>query len=207
MRSESYATIGNISGKAGEWVESLGRRKKWPDPPSNPALLILDMQSYFLTESHAFIPAGLSIIPTIRDLIGEFKGPVIFTRHVDSGDEGNLMGTWWRDSIKGERSEIHDDLSDLVGDCIVKEHYSAFSGTELEEKLRDQSIDSVVITGIMTDLCCETTARDAFMRGFRVYFIADATATNTEERHLASLRAVLRGFGEVLTSRELRSLL
>jgi nicotinamidase-related amidase len=57
----------------------------------------------------------------------------------------------------------------------------------------------------MTDLCCETTARDAFMRGFKVYFVADATATATEERHLATLRAISTGFGEVISSRELLS--
>ena len=74
-------------------------------------------------------------------------------------------------------------------------------------KAAEMNVDSVIITGVMTDLCCETTARDAFTRGFRVYFMADATATNTEERHLASLRAISRGFGEVLTSKELELLL
>ncbi|MGA1821876.1 MAG: isochorismatase family protein [Thermoplasmatota archaeon] len=207
VRSECYASADDISAKAEKWVETLGRRRRWPSPPDKPALLVLDMQRYFLMEGHAFVPAGLSIIPNIRDMIVDFNGPVIFTRHVDSGEEDNLMGTWWNDSIGGERSEIHEGLSDLADDVIVKEHYSPFRGTDLEDRLRDRSVDSVVISGLMTDLCCETTAREAFMRGFRVYFLADATATNTEGRHLSSLKAVSRGFGEVLTSRELRSLL
>jgi nicotinamidase-related amidase len=59
----------------------------------------------------------------------------------------------------------------------------------------------------MTDLCCDTTARDGFMRGFKVYLLADCTATATEERHLSTLRTVSNAFGEVLTSKELMSLL
>jgi nicotinamidase-related amidase len=59
----------------------------------------------------------------------------------------------------------------------------------------------------MTDLCCETTAREAFMRGFKVYFIADGTATATEDRHIGTLRSISNGFGEVISSTELKSLL
>jgi nicotinamidase-related amidase len=88
---------------------------------------------------------------------------------------------------------------------IEKNHYSAFFGTDLEDRLRDLEVETVIISGLMTDLCCETTARDAFMRGFKVVFLADCTATECEERHLRTLKLVSRAFGEVVTSSDLSS--
>ena len=205
MSGVPYANSSTILPKSQEWLKGLGRRKRWPEPTGKAALLVLDMQNFFLVGGHAFIPVGKAIIPNIKELVSDFDGPVIFTRHVKDVDGNNLMNVWWSDSIEGEDAEIVKELLPLSKVVVEKHHYSAFYGTPLVEMLYGMGIDSVVISGVMTDLCCETTARDAFMRGFRVYFLADCTATATEERHVSSLWIISEGFGEVMTSEEWRS--
>ncbi|MCK5773679.1 MAG: cysteine hydrolase, partial [Thermoplasmata archaeon] len=143
----------------------------------------------------------------IKDLIGSFKGTIIFTRHVHDEGQGNLMNVWWKDPINDEDAQIVDTFKPGANDILEKTMYSAFMGTDLDQRLRGQGVDSILIAGVMTDLCCETTARDAFMRGFRVYFLADCTASATEARHIASLSVISEGFGEVMTWRKAMSLL
>jgi len=201
MRKELYATADNIRDKGIQWVASLERRRRWEGTAKNPALLILDMQKYFLDEgSHAFIPTAPAIVDVINEIASGFRGPVIATRHVKDPDEGNLMNVWWRDRPEDRSTDIVEQLKGTASLVLEKKRYSAFHGTGLEGILKKGGVDSVIITGVHTDLCCETTARDAFMRGLRVYLIADATATSTEERHTAALNILSIGFGEVLTS-------
>jgi isochorismate hydrolase len=191
-----------------KWVGSLDRKRKWRGGPGRTALLILDIQRFFTDpESHAYIPSSGTIIDNIRALIREYKGPVIITKHVNEKNDNNLMALWWRDVVSGDMADIDPSLPYDDDQVVEKNHYSAFHETELEDRLRGMGIDTVLITGLMTDLCCESTARDAFMRGFKVIFLADCTATETEERHLCSLKVISRAFGEVLTSKELPSLL
>ena len=204
MRSEPYLPPANIDEKVEKWLGSIERKRKWKVTPKKRVLLVLDMQRFFLEpKSHAFIPAGRAIIPRIKELILNFRGPVIFTRHV-KGAPDNLMNEWWRDSIEGELSEIDPELAPLANSVILKEHYSAFHGTELDGLIGSPYTGSVMISGVLSDLCCETTARDAFMRGYRVYFLADCTATSTEERHLSTLKTISNAFGEVISSKESR---
>jgi len=208
MRTESYIPMRGIGEKADEWNSKLDRKRRWPNGTGIKALLILDMQRFFTDpESHAFIPASREIIPVISNIVESFKGPIFVTRHVQPDDESNLMTVWWKDRIIGELSELDPSISRIKGEVIIKEHYSAFRNTDLRDRLEELGVSSLIITGVMTDLCCETTARDAFMEGFRIYFIADGTATGTEQRHLASLRTISLGFGEVISSKELESLL
>lgn len=77
---------------------------------------------------------------------------------------------------------------------VEKSTYSAFQGTRLEEVLKERRVEEVIVTGVMTNLCCETTARDAFIKGFRVFFSADATATADKELHEATLKNLAYGF-------------
>jgi nicotinamidase-related amidase len=206
MRKEAYLTESNREDKVRQWLSSIDRKRKWGPDPGNTALLILDMQKFFTDrESHAYIPSVEAVIPVISTIVEMFEGPIVLTRHIQPEDESNLMTQWWKDRIEGEASEIDPGISDIEGKVFFKEHYSAFHGTGLEQYLRGQGIRSLIITGVMTDLCCETTARDAFMRGFKVHFIVDATATATEERHLGTLRSITNGFGEVISSKELMS--
>jgi nicotinamidase-related amidase len=110
------------------------------------------------------------------------------------------MGWWWKDLIIDGTpdSEIHPDVAPLPHEKVVLKHrYSAFYHTDLETVLRVQKIRDVVICGVMTNLCCESTARDAYYRDYRVFFPVDGTATVSEEMHLASLTNLAYGFAVI----------
>ena len=92
------------------------------------------------------------------------------------------------------------------GIVLKKSQYDAFYDTSLEDVLKKNRVSQVVICGVMTHLCCETTARSAFMRGFEVFFTVDGTATYNKNFHLATLLNLSHGFAtptlvnELLTS-------
>jgi isochorismate hydrolase len=92
------------------------------------------------------------------------------------------------------------EIAPLGEDKVVqKNRYSAFYGTDLEEHLRKLGVTDLLIAGVMTNLCCETTARDAFVRDFRVFFLADGTATATQDFQRATLRNLAFGFAYLVT--------
>jgi nicotinamidase-related amidase len=164
------------------------------------ALLVLDMQNYFLRDdSHAFIPSAPAILPNLQNLVEKFYAwdrPVILTHHVNTDADAGMMSRWWRDIIRPDSlaGEIHSSLDTAKGVVIPKTQYDAFYNTPLEETLRGRGVEQVVITGVMTHLCCETTARSAFAHGFHVFFCVDGTATYTEEFHRASVLNLSHGF-------------
>jgi len=168
--------------------------------PGDSALLVLDMQRYFLDpSSHAYIPSAAAILPGILGLIRAYNArdlPVIFSQHSNSSQTAGMMGRWWKDLIDPESPafRLHPDLEGCDGTILLKTQYDAFHQTALEGHLRDFHVTQVVVTGVMTHLCCETTARSAFMRGFGVFFPIDGTATYNREFHLATLRNLAHGF-------------
>jgi len=170
--------------------------------PRNSALLIIDMQRFFLNpSSHACIPASDKVVSNVRRLLDAYRKaslPVIFTRHALKRNESpGAMGRWWGDIIYDDSnmSAIVPELEPFPGEIVIrKTRYSAFVRTDLEEKLRSMDVNSVVITGVMTHLCCETTARDAFVRDFDVFFVIDATGTRNDDLHISSLKTLADGF-------------
>jgi isochorismate hydrolase len=186
----------------------------WPKArallPGQSALLVLDMQEYFLApEAHAFIPSAPAIIPNLQKLIAVFEKrnrPVIFTRHLNTPENSRAMSRWWRDLITSENplSSISAKLDTQDHTVLIKSQYDAFYQTQLARTLHNLNISQVIISGVMTHLCCETTARSAFVQGFDVFFMADATATYNQDFHLASLRNLAHGFATLqLTSQVL----
>ena len=162
--------------------------------PKSTALIIVDMQNDFLlSNSPACTPDGVSIIPNIRklsDCCRSMGVHVIYIVHVlrrDGSDEG-IMGVLAnarggraeRIILEGSRgAEIHADLKPRGREVVIKKlRFSAFQGTELETLLRSMGVDTVIITGVTTETCCETTARDAMHREFKVVFVSDATAAH-----------------------------
>ena len=89
---------------------------------------------------------------------------------------------------------ITKELDTSLGQMIIKSQYDAFMGTDLKKELGDRGVETVIITGVMTHLCCETTARSAFMHGYKVLFAADGTATDRLENHRATLLNLSHGF-------------
>lgn len=204
--NENYLTKQNISLKTNKWMSELSiplkRKKNFKFSPKKSALLVIDMQEFFLNkESHSYIPAANTIVPNVNLIIDKYKKqgfPIIFTFHAYEVDEDpGVMGKWWGDMLRVNNplSEIHLSIGLNKDDIIFrKNRYSAFIGTDLDQILKEKKIDTLVITGIMTHLCCESTARDAFMRDYNVYFVVDATATETESLHISSLRTLTDGF-------------
>jgi len=203
---ENYLTKENILSKTNAWMDKLrvppSRKKNFKFLPQNSALLVIDMQDYFLNkDSHAFIPAAKTIIPNINLIIKEYRKrayPIIFTFHALAKDEKpGIMGKWWSDLLRVNNplSKIHLAFNLRENDIVIrKSRYSAFIGTNLDQILKEKKIDTLVITGIMTHLCCESTAREAFMKDYEVYFVVDATATDTESLHFSSLKTLTDGF-------------
>jgi isochorismate hydrolase len=219
---EIYYTTETIDAQAKEFFDSTAsvRKKKPLDlTPCQSVLLVLDMQHYFLqNDSHAYIPSALAIVPNIirlQDRFLELGYPVIQTRHLNTIENAGQMKSWWRDLIKEENpfSEISDSIRNPHAAVLSKPQYDAFFKTNLEEMLRQQEIESghpvrhVIITGVMTHLCCETTARSAFMKGYDVYFVVDATATYNRQFHLASLLNLSHGFATPVLTTEIEHLL
>ncbi len=166
----------------------------------NICFLILDMQKFFFDKnSHAFIPQGESIIKHIKmisDIFFEFSMPVIMTRHINTKENAEQMGKWWRDFIRkeDEYSELIDSELSEKAVVIEKTQYNAFYNTNLESILKAKNVTQVLIGGVMTHLCCETTAREAFVRGYDTFFGIDFTATYNRDFHLSSLLNISHGF-------------
>ena len=203
VKKERYFTPESIEEKSLDMIrdlEELRQRHSQKLSGEHSALLVLDMQRYFLEESsHAFVPSATAIVPGIVKMIDAYyRGglPVIFTRHLNSDSDAGMMSVWWRDLIRADSpvSETIPELDVSRGTIIEKSQYDAFHGTELEGILRKHGIIQVAICGVMTHLCCETTARSAFVRGFEVFLAVDGMATFNEQFHRATLLNAAHGF-------------
>ncbi len=212
---EEYATSENLVYKATDWLARSdgrpGRRDRLRFDAASSALLVLDMQLYFTEpESHAFVPTTRAIIPNIERLINFFRDvgrPVIYTRHALRDDEEpGAMSLMWQDVVREGTpgSRITPLLTPKPSEEVIrKTRYSAFVGTDLGDILKGSKTSSVVVTGVTTHLCCDSTSRDAFMRDFIVYFTVDATATWTEDLHMSSLLTLSDGVVVPVTTADL----
>lgn len=168
------------------------------------ALLVIDMQEYFRSMARGIIPHLEKLIPICR----ESNVPVIYTQHGhdDPDQDGGMLGEWWGDLIvKGTPgatilSEIQPRSDEKI---VAKNRYNAFHNSDLEDYLKHIGAKDLLISGVMTNLCCETTARDAFVRDFRVFFLADGTATAGDDYHLSTLKNMAFGFAYLLTCDEM----
>ena len=184
-------------------IKTYNTRTAWPNPAKS-ALLVIDLQEYFLPMLSPIIGNILSLIESCRS-----KGiKIIYTRHghKDSDKDGGMLLKWWGDVITygTEKWNLIKSISPRENEPVIdKNRYSAFLGTSLDETLKYRKIEDLIITGVMTNCCCETTARDAFMRDYRVFFVSDATATVSEDLHLASLKNLAFGFAHVVDTKKL----
>jgi isochorismate hydrolase len=141
----------------------------------------------------------------LQEKFASKKRPIFFSRHITDISPKNLMNIWWNDPIRlnEEKSKITPKLDISLGDIIIKHQYSAFFNSKLDNLLQERKVSQVVITGVLTHLCCETTARDAFMHGYKVFFPFDATATYNEALHVGTLQSIAHGFGICLPTQSL----
>jgi nicotinamidase-related amidase len=206
-----YITTESLRQQCAKWLHEIKDINVHPFEPnlSQMALMVIDMQVFFCAPgAPAYLDSVPAILPNIKKLIHRFRQwnrPVIYTRHVHrpDGSDAGIMKWWWQDMcVEGTpESEIMPDIEPVLSELVVSKHrYSAFYNTDLDILLRGKSITDLAITGVMTNMCCETTTRDAYMRDMKVQFLADATATATEDMHLATLRNVAYGFANVTSS-------
>ncbi|MDP2897564.1 MAG: isochorismatase family cysteine hydrolase [bacterium] len=211
---ESYVTADSITHKCTNWLEKIApfNEHRMELNRDASALLVIDMQRFFLDRnSPTFTCGGLAILPNVKRLVAAFRQasrPVIYTRHVHHPDgiDAGIMGWWWQGMcLEGTpESEIAEEIAPLASEKVILKHrYSAFYNTDLETILRCLRIEDLVISGVMTNMCCESTTRDAYHRDYRVFFLADGTATINEEMHLASLLNLAFGFAFVTTTDEI----
>jgi isochorismate hydrolase len=205
VREARYVTKENLSGKSAEWLAlAEGRcraKKRFPLVPERTALLVIDMQRFFTEErSHAYVPAADGILPNVLALVRAYRGsgrPPIFTRHAfAAGEDPGILGRWWGEALRDgdELAEIDPRLAPAPGERVLrKSRYSAFTNLELADRLARADATGIVIAGVLSHLCCESTARDAFARDYAVYFAVDATASDDEELHRAALLTLSDG--------------
>ena len=177
------------------------------------ALLVIDLQNAFVEEGAGmWVPENLRILPRVRKLLERSRAlgmPVIFTEHCHDAS-GRDSGLMWRMMankpmldgalrIGAEDTRTHGKVAPEPGEKVIQKHrYSAFFDTDLHTYLRGCEVDTVIISGCMTNYCCGATARDAFFRDYKVIFGSDLTATDSKELHEAELKTLRRGYARVI---------
>ena len=209
---EAYFTEDNIREAGEKLLASLDRfRRRHPLKIKRDriALIVLDMQRFFLDESSpGFLPSAPAIVGNIRSLVEKFSclgRPVIFTKHENTNNDAGMLGKWWNSIIEAGShfAEIIEEVLPESGIIIKKASYDAFYMTGLDEFLKKNHVEQIVITGVKTNLCCETTARSGFIRGYNIIFTIDGTATDNLDFHKASLLNISHGFGIPALCREI----
>ena len=193
--------------------------------PETAALVVVDMQNDFVRVGAPLeVPDARETIDVHRELIGWFRArerPVVFTRFV-AGPKPTLMWNWspqiappvrccWPGvmraygDIEGEREciAVIDELGPLPAEPQLDKYgYNAFHRTRLTDLLHAHAVDTVVITGTVTQICVEDTARGAFHEGFQAVVVSDAVSSYAPDLHQASLRTLAMKYGRVMASDE-----
>ena len=205
-------------------IDRLQTRLGKPHPfdvidPSKTALVVIDMQNYFVKQGHqSEVPLARAIVPNINRLAAELRrrgGHVVWVRNGtnDTRESWSNYHNYLQSRERAERRlksmELGEDgyefwhLNDIRPEDtqITKKRYSAFiqGSSDIERHLRERGIDTLLITGTATNVCCESTARDAMMLNFKVVMVADGLATHTDEEHNATLSNFYGQFGDVQT--------
>ena len=173
------------------------------------ALIVVDMQNFFAS-------MGTAAIPNIKKLYSFFKDrslPIIFTQHGHTKEEltppfkNQVVRRWGPDSsvVKGTSDwELMPEIEKLARNSMIveKNTYDAFINTDLTSILEDHQVESLVVCGVMTDCCCDTTARSASNRGYETWLIGDACGSADDKQHEAGLRGFEFMFKNVMSTSE-----
>lgn len=203
---ENYFTQNFIQ----KWKKKL-IDKKFEFKFEKSALFIIDMQKYFANEegkayvlSSSFIKEGLI---KLAKFYKEKNLPIVITRHIDDEKKHPIMKKWWDSPILEEdfESNIIKELEFLNDYAILikKNYYDAFKNTGLSQILKGRGVERVLIGGVLTNCCCETTAMSAFMSNFETFFLFDGTATFKKEFHESTIINISYGFGDVFFINEI----
>ncbi|MDH3443096.1 MAG: cysteine hydrolase [Deltaproteobacteria bacterium] len=189
--------------------------------PKHAALVVVDVQNDFVSPQGSAgkrgedVSAAMAMIPNLKGLIDEARKiglTVVYIRttHSDWTDTPSWIyrssqksglntcreGTWGADFYEG----IQPLPSERV---VIKHRYSAFINTDLNTVLKARNIQSVLVCGVATNVCVETTTRDAYMYDYYVTMIDDCSAAYETKLHLGTLENIRRHFGLVASSSEI----
>ena len=189
--------------------------------PARTALLVVDMQNGFLMPgvAHALCENAQQIVPNINRLAravraagatvvwiqGVYKeetlaswsvayemgGPAATQRRIQSLTHGNKGWELWP-ALEAKADDLY----------VEKTRFSAFiqDSSNIEEVLRSRGIDTILVTGTVTNVCCDSTARDAMLRNFRTIMVTDGNASFTDEEHNAALMTFYLVFGDIMST-------
>jgi ureidoacrylate peracid hydrolase len=187
------------------------------------ALVVVDLQNVFMLPGMPVeVPAAREIVPNVNKLATATRdagGKVVWVKMCLEGqteawsvffDGDPRRGTLAELTPGAHGFELYEGLDVRPEDAVVvKRRYSAFiqGSSDIDRRLREAGIDTVIIAGTLTNVCCESSARDAMMLNYRVVFVSDANAALSDAEHNASLGTILRVFGDIATSDEAIALL
>ncbi|HDG1677783.1 TPA: isochorismatase [Kluyvera ascorbata F0526] len=183
----------------------------WAFEPSRAALLIHDMQEYFLNfwgDDSDMMETVVANIAALRDFCKKNGIPVYYTAQPkeQSDEDRALLNDMWGPGLtrSPEQQRVIAALApDTQDTVLVKWRYSAFHRSPLEQMLKETGRNQLIITGVYAHIGCMTTATDAFMRDIKPFFVADALADFSRDEHLMSLKYVAGRSGRVVMTDEL----
>jgi ureidoacrylate peracid hydrolase len=203
-------------------ISRRGQEHAYTDlDPAKTALVVVDMQNAFMLPgvAHALCPMAEKIVPNINRLaqaVRETGGTVIWIKTTFKNDALKNWSTYFemvtpqqgakRIAALAADSKGHELWAALdvrPDDVIVeKNRFSAFiqGSSNLAEVLRGRDLDTILVTGTVTNVCCESTARDAMMLNFKTIMVTDGNAAVTDEDHNASLCAFYLTFGDIMST-------
>jgi ureidoacrylate peracid hydrolase len=188
--------------------------------PGRTALVVIDMQNTFCAEGAAAeVPMARAIVPNINRLAPAARAAGATVAWVQMTITDRATWPVFLDMVAPLRAEqiiaelrpgsrghaLWPELQSAAGDLVVaKDRFSAFlpSACALPGILTEKGIDTVVIVGTLTNVCCESSARDAVMLNFKTMLVADANAARSDEEHMATLVTFIQSFGDVRTTDE-----
>ena len=190
------------------------------------ALIVVDVQNDFCHSQGSFSkrkaelsPIQKKVVPSLISFISQYRQfnlPIIFIRTVHS-DWTNSPS--WLGRMGGAAQKFPVCLPDSWGaefyevepkntDCIVTKHrYSAFVGTDLNLILRSKGIETILLTGVATNICVETTARDGFNLDYNVILVEDCCGAYIAEEHASTLTNISKYFGIVTDSKTIKKIM
>jgi len=203
-------------------IERRGREHVYDNlDPAKTALVVVDMQNAFMLPgvAHALCPMAEKIVPNINRLaqaVRETGGTVVWIKTTFKEDALQSWSTYFEMvspqhgakriealTAGSKGHQLWDSLDVRAQDLIVeKNRFSAFiqGSSDLAEILRERGLDTILVTGTVTNVCCESTARDAMMLNFKTIMVSDGNAAVTDADHNASLCAFYLTFGDVMST-------
>lgn len=230
MSSSSFESAFEVATHIAHVKPVKGLREKVD--PRHTALVVIDMQNDFIADEGLIAREGRDVSQAkemakhLPELIKTARAAgvfVVFVRNVYTSDQNFYLSDVWLEQAARKRAggytripvceagswggDFYGDVRPEAHDPIVTKHrYSAFYNTDLDTILRANGIRTVVLTGVVTNVCVETSAREAFVRDYYVVVVNNGTAAYVQADHDMTLKNIDRFFGEIASSEDLTAL-